>query len=66
MIDFTFLELLLTIFIIALPSSCMTFLGPHDTACLNEIWIEAGCEKDGHDFPEKREDAGEYDHMNVV
>lgn len=36
-----------------LPTTCPLFNGPHTIDCLNTVWIEVGCIKEGQKYPSK-------------
>ena len=33
------------------PRDCTTYKGPHNTACLNTIWLTADCLAEGDKYP---------------
>ena len=34
---------------------CRNFTGPHSLACYQQVWMQAGCDSEGHYYPQSLE-----------
>lgn len=41
------------VYVADLPVTCPKYYGEHSLDCLKTVWLNVGCLKQGHEFPDK-------------
>ena len=47
------------------PDGCITYDGPKSLQCYESIWLNAGCSREGRDWP-KNLDSNEIQTVNIL